>query len=140
MSSEMKPASLLGARLREERERIGFAKQKAFADQVGVTRESQGNYERGSRSPDADYLSKAAALGVDVQYVVTGYRSRASPPEGQESYKGGGIRSGEAIVLTAQELAVVANYRSADEQGRKAIEVTSAAVGHGDGPSKTKVR
>lgn len=37
--------------------------------------QAQQNYEYGKRHPDTRYLEKAAALGVDVQYVITGVRS-----------------------------------------------------------------
>lgn len=67
----------IGDRLRSERERVGVS-QDAFAESAGVQRRTQGNYERGERFPDAEYLSRIAAVGVDVLYVVTGRRDQAS--------------------------------------------------------------
>lgn len=67
-------------RLREERERLGFKSQTAFAEKVGCHPKSQTNYETGKRSPDAAYLSAIAAAGADVQYILTG-TSALTPDE-----------------------------------------------------------
>lgn len=64
----------IGARLREERERLGVS-QVLFSGKAGVSRMSQVNYESGKRTPDAEYLRTVAEAGVDVLYVVTGKRS-----------------------------------------------------------------
>lgn len=65
----------IGDRLKEERERLGFS-QTEFAAVAGASKNSQYNYEKGDRSPDADYLAAIAARGVDILYVVTGERKR----------------------------------------------------------------
>lgn len=64
----------IGDRLASERRRIGM-NQTVFAKETGVGRASQVNYETDRRSPDSEYWEKAAMLGVDVQYVITGVRS-----------------------------------------------------------------
>lgn len=61
----------IGERLREERVRLGF-NQADFAAIAGVAKTSQFNYEKGDRSPDAEYLAAVAQRGVDILYVVTG--------------------------------------------------------------------
>ncbi|QKH37306.1 helix-turn-helix transcriptional regulator [Achromobacter pestifer] len=58
-------------RLKEERIRLGMS-QTAFGELGGVKVLAQRNYETGKRSPDASYLERLAAMGVDVLYVVTG--------------------------------------------------------------------
>ncbi len=63
----------LANRLAEERKRVGKS-QAEFSSACGFGRTSQHLYERGERSPDTDYLEAAAALGVDVLYVLTGAR------------------------------------------------------------------
>ncbi len=63
----------IGERLKEERVRLGF-NQAEFAAFGGVAKTSQFNYEKGDRSPDADYLAAVSAQGVDILYVVTGER------------------------------------------------------------------
>lgn len=64
----------IGDRLKEERERLGF-NQTELAAKAGASKNSQYNYEKGERSPDASYLAAVADQGVDVLYVVTGHRS-----------------------------------------------------------------
>ena len=64
----------IGERLREERVRLGL-NQDDFAVIGGVQRRAQGNYERGERAPDADYLARIAERGADVLYIVTGARA-----------------------------------------------------------------
>jgi transcriptional regulator with XRE-family HTH domain len=64
----------IGARLREERERLGLS-QRAFGEIGGVEPNAQGKYESGDRTPKADYLAAVAAKGVDVLYVLTGART-----------------------------------------------------------------
>lgn len=61
----------IGSRLRQERERLGLS-QKSFGEIGGVEANAQGKYENGGRAPKADYLSRVAARGVDVLYVLTG--------------------------------------------------------------------
>ena len=38
----------------------------------GVTRNTQGSYERDERRPDTGYLKALNAVGLDILYVVTG--------------------------------------------------------------------
>lgn len=63
----------IGTRLRGERERLGLG-QVALGAMAGVAKNTQLNYERGPRTPDANYLAAVARYGVDVLYVVTGRR------------------------------------------------------------------
>lgn len=61
------------ARLRQERKRLGH-NQADFGKLGGVTLATQSRYELGTSLPDAQYLTQIAALGVDVQFVLTGTR------------------------------------------------------------------
>jgi transcriptional regulator with XRE-family HTH domain len=70
----------LAERLREERGRLGL-NQDAMAAAAGMKRSAQIRYEKGERSPDAEYLSAIAELGVAIAYVVTG-RQPEYIPEG----------------------------------------------------------
>lgn len=67
----------IGARLREERERLGLT-QRAFGDIGGVEPNAQGKYESGERTPKADYLAAVAAKGVDALYVLCGVPTPSS--------------------------------------------------------------
>lgn len=60
-----------GARLKEERERKGM-NQADFAALGGVGKLAQLRYEKGDRSPSAEYLDLIAGHGVDVGYLLTG--------------------------------------------------------------------
>ena len=55
----------IGERLKEERERLGFS-QTEFAAVAGASKNSQYNYEKGERCPDAAYLAAVAEKGVDI--------------------------------------------------------------------------
>lgn len=46
---------------------------------AGATRQSQSNYEKGKRAPDADYLAAIARAGCDVVYILTGQRLDRHP-------------------------------------------------------------
>lgn len=70
-----------GERLRSERNRL-LLTQDQMAEKAGVTKQTQGLYERDKRSPNAEYLLALAGLGLDVLYVLTGQRVR--PPGYQE--------------------------------------------------------
>ena len=64
----------IAQRISEERERIGY-NQTGFARQLEITAETLRRYEMGLRDASLDFLVKAATLGFDVQYVLTGIRS-----------------------------------------------------------------
>lgn len=104
----------IGERLKEERKRLGL-NQADMAALAGASKTSQFNYEKGERSPDAEYLAAAAAQGVDVLYVITG--NRALPP---------------ADSLTAEEVEFLHHYRKIpadDRAGLNKIAVAMAAMG-----------
>ncbi|EKJ6826007.1 helix-turn-helix domain-containing protein [Pseudomonas aeruginosa] len=90
----------IGERLKEERERLGM-NQTDFAAQLNVSKNSQYNYEKGERSPDALYLAAADAFGVDVLYVITGRRQPA-----------------ELESLSQEELDVLRYIKSMEEEDR----------------------
>jgi len=66
----------IGERLKEERVRLGLS-QTELAELGCVQRNTLFNYEKGVRSPDADFLARIAGRGADVLYIVTGRRSGA---------------------------------------------------------------
>jgi transcriptional regulator with XRE-family HTH domain len=73
----------IGARLREERERLGL-NQTAFGEIGRVTKKTQVLYESSERAPDANYLAAIAVASVDVLYILTGIRATntaATPTE-----------------------------------------------------------
>lgn len=121
----------IGERLREERERLGL-NQTELGARGGVSRKTQFNYESGERLPDAAYLAKVMDAGVDVLYVVTGNRSRVDPPQAAPPQPGGLVNvvsTGEnPLALTADEAALLDNYRHSSEAGKRAVEAAAAAL------------
>lgn len=61
-------------RLKEERLRLRLS-QAAFGEAGGVSKDAQLNYEKGERSPSADYLQRLVGAGIDVPFLFTGHRS-----------------------------------------------------------------
>lgn len=64
----------IAIRLVEERGRTGYSR-VAFARELGISAETLRLNEIGQSALSAEVLAKAATLGVDVQYVLTGVRS-----------------------------------------------------------------
>ncbi|MHC8330192.1 helix-turn-helix domain-containing protein [Pseudomonas sp. LB1P83] len=101
-SSEISELSA-GECLREERNRLGL-KQEEMAQIGGVTRNTQGSYERDERRPDTGYLKALHAVGLDVLYVVTGVRTPAQIGE-----------------LTDDEEVMVTRYRTLPLDDKKSV-------------------
>lgn len=115
-----------GERLLEERKRLGM-NQEAVADRCDVTLRSQRNYEKGERHPDAAYLERLAAIGVDVLYVLTGRRAPAA--NGLAVSEPGPVGH-----LTLPEQGLIKGWRQLDAKGRQAVlamieALTQAAPG-----------
>lgn len=66
----------VGERLTEERKRL--AKTVAgMAEECAVSKQAQINFEKDRNLPGGAYLIAAAALGVDIAYVLIGQRNPA---------------------------------------------------------------
>lgn len=50
----------------------GSRSQAAFALEIGAHKNSIGNYERGDRTPDADFLRRIIDAGYSANWVITG--------------------------------------------------------------------
>ncbi len=90
----------IGEALKEERRRLRM-NQVDFGEAGGVTKRTQISYEQNERSPDGNYLHAVAAIGVDVQYVLTGKAS--------------------ADALTDDENELLAGYRKLDLRGKAGV-------------------
>lgn len=64
----------VAVRMIEERARLGYS-QSDFARQLEVSTETIRRYENGQREAGVEFLARAAGLGTDVQYVLTGVKS-----------------------------------------------------------------
>jgi transcriptional regulator with XRE-family HTH domain len=68
----------IGARLREERERMGMS-QTAFAGIGGGSKRQQIEWEKGASTPSSEFMAVLAKAGVDVLYVLSGRREPDVP-------------------------------------------------------------
>ncbi len=106
---------VIGARLREERNRLGLT-QPELAARAGVGKQAQLRYEAGERNPDTVYLAALAHAGADVLYIVTGQRSQALPPE---------------ATLPQDERALLDAYRACPPEARRHLIQSAALLGAG---------
>jgi transcriptional regulator with XRE-family HTH domain len=90
----------IGEILKEERLRLAM-NQDDFAAVGGLKRRAQTLYEQNERSPDAVYLRALAAIGVDVQYILTGEQA--------------------ASALSQFEKNLLAGYRNLDQRGKAGV-------------------
>lgn len=91
---------IIGVRLRQERERLGF-NQVDFAKLGGASKRSLIDWEQGKLVPNAEFLAAVAVAGADVNYVITG------------SYV--------VSVLSRDESELVAGFRSLDLRGKTGV-------------------
>lgn len=64
-------ATEFGSRIKTLRQKLGWSLQQ-MASAAGVSKASQVGYERGLRVPDACYICRLAAEGVDAGYLIWG--------------------------------------------------------------------
>jgi transcriptional regulator with XRE-family HTH domain len=102
--------STVGARLREERKRLGLTQQE-FAALGGIASNAQAHYESGERQPKSGYLVGVAAGGVDILYVLLGQRTPT--PEAS---------------LTPEEAKVIEHYRGLAQKDQNAIGQISSSL------------
>ncbi len=100
----------MGIRLREERVRLN-REQAEMAELLGAKPRTYQDWERGVSAVSSEFLGTAAALGVDVLYVLTGQRT-----EPVES------------TLTPEERALLDNYQHSDEEARRSARLVLNAL------------
>lgn len=93
----------MGARLIEERERLGLS-QVAFFRACGISKAQQYNFEKGLNYPGGAYLIKADSLGVDILYVLTGRSGKPLPPNSAHASKGSVAVAGTNNTVTVTTL------------------------------------
>lgn len=110
---------MIGSRLKEERERLGYT-QPAFAEAASAKKRTLIDWEKGVSSPTAVQLSALSEIGVDVMYVVTGLRTM---PVQQPA-------------LSRREAALVDNFEHLSEEDKRALERTASALAQSSGMTK----
>ena len=101
---------LVGARLREERKKLGLTQQD-FAALGGIASNAQAHYEAGERQPKAGYLIGIASSGVDILYVLLGKRT----PTAEAS-------------LSPEEARIIQHYRSLPKEDQSALGQLSSSL------------
>lgn len=102
---------MIGQRLKEERERLGY-NQTDFAALARAAKRTQIDWEKGVSSPTAEQLAAFATIGADVLYILTGQRS------GMVAL---------APALKPDEAALLDNYRHSPEDQKRLLRETGAA-------------
>lgn len=69
----------IGRRLKEERERLGV-KVADFGRYGDWPVRTVSGWESGRTTPKAEFFADVQELGLDVQYIITGHRSKAARP------------------------------------------------------------
>lgn len=72
----------IGARLKSERERLGYTA-KQIAQLMGVTLDVYATYETGQGDPGVYRLPRLSACGFDVLYILTAERHRPMEEENE---------------------------------------------------------
>jgi transcriptional regulator with XRE-family HTH domain len=113
-------SSTLGARLREERERLQMS-QEQLAAVAGVRKLTQLQYEQDKTSPTAKYLLAVASRGVNLAYVL-------------------GMAVPEPQALSSRQKALLDHHANAGTEGQRAIERLAMLEAQQAGVKKTGKR
>lgn len=100
----MKKFSDFGNRLQSERERLCLT-QAEMANLCGVKPASQYLYERGDRTPNAEYLMKASTIGIDTEFLLD---AKKVPDASSTNHS----------INELRKLFVECDHKSRDEMGR----------------------
>jgi phage repressor protein C with HTH and peptisase S24 domain len=112
-STQNATATAIGERLAEIR---GNKSQGAFADELGIHKNSLGHYERGNRVPDAEILLKLVGMGFDANWILTG---NGSPRP--EATPGNLTQDIEKLKRLDEEFALIPGYNVQVAAGHGAI-------------------
>lgn len=123
----------IAARIKEERERLGFS-QSQFGAFVEVSKKTQIRWEQEDGAfPDVAQLAVWGDLGLDMVYVLTGKRSNEAistnlPPDEQlllEAYRGSTAPARKALLA---DLLTGSKRPKAKPQSKEGIKVSG--TGH----------
>jgi transcriptional regulator with XRE-family HTH domain len=117
----------ISSRLQEERKRIGLT-QAALAVKLEATKRSVINWEGGAALPGAEVLSRYAAAGADVLYILTGERmGGASAPEPARA-----VSPGDRVLLE--------NFHAAPAGVQAGVKTTLGAFSDASGQARSRKR
>ena len=112
----------IAIRLTEERGRLGYSK-RDFAEKIGIAGETLRRYEAGQREISLEFLAQTATFGVDVQYVLIGFRSKNTDEAEKALVPTITIESSTGVIGVVQSGAIVKQINT-----RKHVEKTIAEV------------
>jgi len=101
------PATSIGARIKEERVRIGLP-QPGMAEIADVSKWTVFNWEKDESYPDCAQLAKLGQAGFDVMYLVTGARLQKPVPASAEK-------------ISRQEQTLLDDFRGLDSRDKKTV-------------------
>ena len=107
----------IGNRMQEERKRLNY-NQPNFAALGGIHKNTLIEYEKNRAHPDASFLSAIAAVGADVQYIVTGKHS-ININESEAGYS-----------ISPEQRALLDNYEHCSREDRDAIKRMAFLAAH----------
>ena len=94
--------NMIGYRLKEERERLGFTQQE-ISEKVNISKRTFIDWEKGKTTPTATQLVALSAVGADILYIVIGQHSQA--------------------FITPEEQVILEAYRKLPEENKKHLMV-----------------
>lgn len=103
---------MIGERLKEERERLGFT-QPVFAELAGAKKRTLIDWEKDVSSPTAVQLAALQEHGVDVPYVLNGERDPERPS------------------LDVTEMALLNSFRACKPEARASLIQMAALLSAG---------
>lgn len=120
----------IAERLKEERQRLKFS-QSEFGALGGAGKTTVIAWERGDATPNAAFLSAAAAAGIDAQFVITGERKGSG-------YGDAGVYQ---AVLDAIDLLSLDKKVDAQQLAKAVIKLCAKSAGHesSNGPVQTNI-
>lgn len=106
----------LPLRLMLERKRLGLS-QEAMATRAGVERETWSRYENGHMQPGTDIWIALAALGADVNYILSGLGARQDA-----------ARYSDSKPLSPRKAKLLDNYENLPEESQRDVERVIATM------------
>ena len=93
----------IAKRISIERKRLGMS-QDFLTESIGIRQKTQSAIENGKNSPSLNYLYQLSQLGFDVQYIITGVKSKNLNEINQQSQLS---QSKQKVAISLLETAIV---------------------------------
>jgi transcriptional regulator with XRE-family HTH domain len=102
-----KAMNSVGERLKGERMRLGFSVRE-FAENGGISKTTQSNYENDISRPDAEYLNRISAIGAEIFWII-----------GCED----GVREKRAAMYSPEENELIEDWRSCNDEVKTVLRL-----------------